>query len=63
MTRKRFNGFPDSSYASMEREERQIALECFRTGDMVQGALHLDYALAFARCDGAELAERSLNHH
>ena len=59
MSRRRFNGFTGGSYADMEREESRIAIEHFRAGNMAQGEIHLQNALIFARCDGAELAEQA----
>ena len=60
MTRRHFTGFCGSSFAAMEREERRIALEHFRAGNMAQGEIHFENAIIFARCDGAERAEQLL---
>ena len=58
MKRQRTGG----SYADIEREERRLALECFRAGKMTQGEIHFENAIVFARCDAAEMAEKALKH-
>lgn len=58
MKRPKFTGFSGSSFAAMERDERQIAIEHFRAGNMAQGEEHFMNAIIFARCDGAERAEK-----
>ena len=61
MKRPRFTGFAGSSFDAMEREERRIALEHFRAGNMAQGEEHFMNAIIFARCSGAEKAEKALD--
>ena len=61
MSCRRFTGSIGSSYADMEREESRIAIEHFRAGNLAQGEIHLQNALIFARCDGAELAEKAFS--
>ncbi len=62
MKRPRFTFFTGSSFSAMEREERRIALEHFRAGNMAQGEIHFENAIIFARCDGAEQAEKTLSN-
>ena len=51
-----------SSFADMEREERALAMQHFRNGNLTQGEIHLENAIVFARCDAAEMAEKALKH-
>jgi hypothetical protein len=51
-----------SSFADMEREERALAMQHFRNGNLTQGEIHLENAITFARCDAAEMAEKALKH-
>lgn len=60
MNRRHFYGFSGSSFSAMEREERRLALQHFRAGNMAQGEIHFENAIIFARCDGAERAEQLL---
>lgn len=62
MKKPRFIGFTGASFAAMEREERRLALDHFRAGNMAQGEIHFENAIIFARCDGAERAEKTLTH-
>lgn len=62
MKRQRFTGFTGSSFAAMEQEECRIALEHFRAGNMAKGEIHFENAIIFARCNGAEMAEKNQDH-
>ena len=62
MKKPRFQGFTGSSFAAMEREECRLALHHFRAGNMAQGEMHFENAIIFARCNGAEMAEKHPNH-
>ena len=58
----RTDGIGTASFAAMEREECRLALRHFRAGNMAQGELHFENAIIFARCNGAEMAEKHPNH-
>lgn len=58
----RTDGISTASFASMEREECRLALRHFRAGNMAQGEIHFENAIIFARCNGAEMAEKHPNH-
>jgi len=62
MKRPKFTGFSGSSFAAMEREETRLALHHFRAGNMAQAEMHFENAIIFARCNGAERAEKTLTH-
>lgn len=56
--KRRTDGIGTSSFEAMEREESRLAIQHFRAGNMAQGELHFENAIIFARCNGAELAEK-----
>lgn len=62
MKRPRFTGFTGASFAAMEREESRLAIQHFRAGNMAQGEMHFENAIIFARCNGAEMAEKTLSN-
>ena len=62
MKKPRFQGFNGCSFAAMEREESRLAIQHFRAGNMAQAEMHFENAIVFARCNGAEMAEKSLAH-
>ena len=56
--KQRTDGIGTASFAAMEREECRLAIRNFRAGNMDQGELHFENAIIFARCNGAEMAEK-----
>ena len=62
MSNRQFQGFSNCSFSDMYREERKLAMESFRAGNVAQGEIHFNNAVTFARCDAAEKAEQRMNH-
>jgi len=56
------DGAGTASFAAMEREECRLAIQNFRAGNMKAGEIHFENAIVFARCNGAEMAEKTLSN-